>query len=287
MSELLSMDEPRKRFAAMMSGLDIHYDLGEGHPLLGRRMPDLDLVTADGPLRVFTLLHDARPVLLNLGEPGGFDITPWADRVQLIDAKYDGPWELPVLGAVTAPTAVLIRPDGYVAWVGDLARPGAPRRAHHLVRAAGCGVALHSRLWGGRVDRKARHPGRAVTGRTRMADRVLFISWGSPIPGREERGLEVFNDAIGICGRMQQEGRIEKFDVVLFRPNGELNGYIQLHGSEEQLAAVREDEEFMGNTADASLVVNNLRHLDGATNDEVARQVGRYQEAVGRVPQAV
>ena len=119
MSELLSMDEPRKRIAAMMSGLDIHYDLGEGHPLLGRRMPDVDLVTAHGPLRVFTLLHDARPVLLNLGEPGGFDITPWADRVQLFDAQYVGLWELPALGAVTAPTAVLIRPDGYVAWVGD------------------------------------------------------------------------------------------------------------------------------------------------------------------------
>jgi hypothetical protein len=118
-SELLSMDEPRKRFAAEMSGLDIHYDLGEGHPLLGRRMPDLDLVTANGPLGVFTLLHDARPVLLNLGEPGDFDITPWADRVQLIDATYPGTWELPVFGAVTAPTAVLIRPDGYIAWVGD------------------------------------------------------------------------------------------------------------------------------------------------------------------------
>ncbi len=118
-SELLSMDEPRKRFAAMMSGLDIHYDLGEGHPLLGRRMPDLDLVTADGPLRVFTLLHDARPVLLNLGDPGGFDITPWADRVRMVDAQCVGLWELPALGAVTAPTAVLIRPDGYVAWVGD------------------------------------------------------------------------------------------------------------------------------------------------------------------------
>jgi 3-(3-hydroxy-phenyl)propionate hydroxylase len=118
-SELLSMDEPRKRFAAMMSGLDIHYDLGEGHPLLGRRMPDLDLVTANGPLRVFTVLHDARPVLLNLGEPGGFDITPWADRVHLIDAKYAGNWELPVLGQVTAPAAVLIRPDGYIAWAGD------------------------------------------------------------------------------------------------------------------------------------------------------------------------
>ncbi|MGH2866122.1 MAG: FAD-dependent monooxygenase [Solirubrobacteraceae bacterium] len=126
LSELLSMDEPRTRFAAMMSGLDIHYDLGEGHPLLGRRMPDLDLVTADGPLRVFTLLHDAKPVLLNLGEPGGFAITPWTDRVQLIDATCDGPWELPALGAVTAPTAVLIRPDGYVAWVGEPADPGLP-----------------------------------------------------------------------------------------------------------------------------------------------------------------
>jgi 3-(3-hydroxy-phenyl)propionate hydroxylase len=125
-SELLSMDEPRKRFAAMMSGLDIHYDLGEGHPLLGCRMPDLDLVTANGPLRVFTLLHPAQPVLLNLGEPGGFDSTPWADRVQLIDATYTGRWELPVLGAVTAPTAVLIRPDGYVAWVGDRTHLGLP-----------------------------------------------------------------------------------------------------------------------------------------------------------------
>jgi 2-polyprenyl-6-methoxyphenol hydroxylase-like FAD-dependent oxidoreductase len=123
-TELLSMDEPRTRFAAMMSGLDIHYDLGEGHPLLGRRMPDLDLVTADGPLRVFTLLHDARPVLLNLGESGSLDITPWADRVQLIEAEYTGVWELPVLGAVSAPTAVLIRPDGHVAWVGDLTQLG-------------------------------------------------------------------------------------------------------------------------------------------------------------------
>jgi 3-(3-hydroxy-phenyl)propionate hydroxylase len=124
MSVLLSMDEPRKHIAGMMSGLDIRYDLGEGHPLLGRRMPDLDLITANGPLRVFTLLHDARPVLLNLGEPGGFDITPWADRVQLIDAKYVGTWELPVLGAVTAPTAVLIRPDGHVAWVGAVTDAG-------------------------------------------------------------------------------------------------------------------------------------------------------------------
>jgi 3-(3-hydroxy-phenyl)propionate hydroxylase len=126
MSELLSMDEPRKRVAAMISGLDIHYDLGEGHPLLGRRVPDLDLDTTGGPRRVFTLLHNARPVLLNLGEPGGFDITPWVDRVEMIDAKCVAPWELPVLGAVTAPTAVLIRPDGYVGWVGDLTHAGLP-----------------------------------------------------------------------------------------------------------------------------------------------------------------
>ena len=125
-SELASIDEARKRLAAIRLGLDIHYDLGEGHPLLGRRMPDLDLVTADGPHRVFELLHDAKPVLLHLGEPGGLDITPWADRVGLIDASYQGEWELPVLGAVAAPAAVLIRPDGYVAWVGDGTQRGLP-----------------------------------------------------------------------------------------------------------------------------------------------------------------
>jgi 3-(3-hydroxy-phenyl)propionate hydroxylase len=118
-AELLGLDEPRRRLAGMMSGLDVQYDLGEGHPLLGRRMPDLDLVTTNAPLRAFTLLHDARPVLLNLGEPDAFDITPWANRVRLIDADYAGTWELPVLGPVTAPSGVLIRPDGYVAWVGD------------------------------------------------------------------------------------------------------------------------------------------------------------------------
>ena len=118
-SEVAGMDEPRKKLAGRISGLDIHYDLGEGHPLLGRRMPDLDVGTSDGPLRVFELLHGARPLLLNLGEPAGMDITPWADRVQAIDASYDGEWELPVLGEVSAPTAALVRPDGYVAWVGN------------------------------------------------------------------------------------------------------------------------------------------------------------------------
>ncbi len=119
MSELLAMEEPRKRYAAMMSGLDIHYDLGTGHPLLGRRMPDLDLRTAAGPRRVFTSLHRARPVLLNLGEPGALDLGPWAERVERVDAEYEGRWELPALGAVAAPAAVLIRPDGHVAWAGD------------------------------------------------------------------------------------------------------------------------------------------------------------------------
>jgi 3-(3-hydroxy-phenyl)propionate hydroxylase len=111
----------------MISGLDVHHDLGEGHPLLGRRMPDLDVQTADGPRRVFTLLHDARPVLLNLGEPGLFDISPWADRVRMVDARHDGVWELPVLGEVTSPPAVVIRPDGHVAWTGHLTDPELPR----------------------------------------------------------------------------------------------------------------------------------------------------------------
>jgi hypothetical protein len=118
-AELLRMDEPRKRYAGMMSGLDIHHDLGAGHPLLGRRMPDLEVIAEAGPRRVFTLLHAARPVLLNLGEPGALDAAPWADRVQRVDARYTGAWELPVLGTVSAPTAVLVRPDGHVAWVGE------------------------------------------------------------------------------------------------------------------------------------------------------------------------
>jgi 3-(3-hydroxy-phenyl)propionate hydroxylase len=123
-AELVSLDEARRHLAGMQSGLDIHYDLGEGHPQLGRRVPDLELVTADGPVRVFTLLHGARPVLLNLGEPGAIDAGAWADRVRLVDADYDGVWELPVLGEVAAPTAVLVRPDGHVAWVGEGADEG-------------------------------------------------------------------------------------------------------------------------------------------------------------------
>jgi 3-(3-hydroxy-phenyl)propionate hydroxylase len=120
----LKMDEPRKRLAGELSGLGIQYDLGEGHALLGRRMPDLDLVTVDGPLRVFSLLYEARPVLLNFGEPGAVDVALWSDRVRVIDAKYEGAWELPVIGVVAAPMAVLVRPDGYVAWVGEMTQVG-------------------------------------------------------------------------------------------------------------------------------------------------------------------
>ncbi|QOG18600.1 FAD-dependent monooxygenase [Bradyrhizobium sp. SEMIA] len=124
MFELLAMDEPRKRFGAMMSGLDIRYDLGEGHPLLGRRMPDLDLVIEGRPLRLFTLLHGAQGVLLNFGEARNFDIAPWTNRLSAINASYDGAWELPAIGQVNAPDAVLVRPDGHVAWVGDESESG-------------------------------------------------------------------------------------------------------------------------------------------------------------------
>jgi len=118
-SELAAMDEPRRALAGRHSGLDIRYDLGDGHPLLGRRMPDLELDTARGAVRVFELLHAAEPVLLDLGEPGALDPAGWQDRVRLVEARYEGDWELPVLGAVDPPSAVLIRPDGYVAWVGN------------------------------------------------------------------------------------------------------------------------------------------------------------------------
>jgi 3-(3-hydroxy-phenyl)propionate hydroxylase len=122
--DLLKMEEPRKRIAGMMSGLDIRYDLGEGHPLLGRRIPDLDVVTASGPRRIFSFLHNAQPLLLNFGAPPAADSASRSNHVQRVDATYNGTWELPVLGEVTAPDAVLIRPDGYVAWVGDGTREG-------------------------------------------------------------------------------------------------------------------------------------------------------------------
>jgi hypothetical protein len=118
-----------------------------------------------------------------------------------------------------------------------------------------------------------------------MADRMLFVGWATPVRGREERGLEVFNDAIGMYGRMQQDGRIERFDVVLLDPNPELNGYIELHGSAEQLAAVRTSEDFREMLTDAALVVDDVRLVEGAVNDGVARDMARYRDRVGRVAQ--
>ena len=118
-----------------------------------------------------------------------------------------------------------------------------------------------------------------------MADRVLFISWGTAVRGLEERGLEVFTEALGLLGRMQQDGRIESFDVVLFEPNGELNGYVTVHGRAAQVNALREDEEFVRNTADATLIVDGLRHIVGHTNEGVARRMAIYREAIANVPQ--
>ncbi|MEI2456734.1 FAD-dependent monooxygenase [Lysobacter firmicutimachus] len=121
---LLEAEEPRRRLAAQLSGLDIRYDLGEGHPLLGRRMPDLELSVDGGAMRVYALLHEARPVVLNFGAVGALAVADPVDRVRLVDARYDGPWELPVVGEVAAPSAVLVRPDGYVAWVGEGSEAG-------------------------------------------------------------------------------------------------------------------------------------------------------------------
>jgi hypothetical protein len=118
-----------------------------------------------------------------------------------------------------------------------------------------------------------------------MADRMLFIGWGTSVRGREERGVEVFNEAIGLYGRMQQEGRIEKFDVVLLGPNADLAGYIELYGSAEQLAAIRESEDYRRTLVDASLVVDGLRQIDGYANEAIAGQLALYQESIARVPQ--
>jgi aromatic ring hydroxylase-like protein len=118
-AKVMQMDEPRKWYSAMMSGLDVHYGAEGKHPLLGRRMPDLDIGTANGPTRLFNLLHQARPVLLNLDQTRPVAGIRQDGRVRLVDATFDGVCELPVIGVVPTPSAVLIRPDGHVAWVGE------------------------------------------------------------------------------------------------------------------------------------------------------------------------
>jgi hypothetical protein len=118
-----------------------------------------------------------------------------------------------------------------------------------------------------------------------MADHVLFISWNTPVRGAEQRGLEVFNETLMLYGRMQEEGRIERFEVMLFEPNTQINGCIQIFGSAEQLAAARQDEEFQRMTIAAALIVDDLSLIEGFANEGVARQMGLYQEAVAGVPQ--
>jgi hypothetical protein len=121
-----------------------------------------------------------------------------------------------------------------------------------------------------------------------MADRMLFVGWGATIAGREERALEVFNESIGFYGRCQQEGRIEGFDVILLEPHGGgLQGYVELHGSADQLSALREAEDFQRLLTDASLIVAELGVVSGFANEGVARQVGIYRDAIAQVPQAV
>jgi hypothetical protein len=138
MAEVMQMDAPRRWYTAMMSGLDICYDLGGGHALIGRRMPDLDIEAANGRTRVFTLLHEARPLLLNFAEPGSLSGGLWAERVKLVDARFDGMLELPVIGVVPTPAAILIRPDGHVAWVGD---------------GSGAGLADACEVWFGKPEK--------------------------------------------------------------------------------------------------------------------------------------
>lgn len=120
-----------------------------------------------------------------------------------------------------------------------------------------------------------------------MADRILFVGWGATIAGREERALEVFNESIGFYGRCEQEGKIEGFDVILLEPHGGgLGGYVELHGSADQLAALRENEEFQRLLLDAQMIVEELGVVGGFANEGVAQQVTMYQEAIAKVPQA-
>ncbi|MGZ4223778.1 MAG: hypothetical protein ACXVH3_22620 [Solirubrobacteraceae bacterium] len=120
-----------------------------------------------------------------------------------------------------------------------------------------------------------------------MADRLLFIGWGSPVRGAEQRALEAFNEAMGLLGRMQQDGRVESFEVSLLEPNSDLGGFVLVRGTADQITAVRADEEFRRNTVDASLSVDGIRHIEGVANEGVAQQMAMYQEAVAGVAQRV
>lgn len=120
-----------------------------------------------------------------------------------------------------------------------------------------------------------------------MADRLLFLGWDEVVRGREERAVEVFNECVGLYGRMQQEGRIERFDAVFLTPTGSgLQGYFEIHGTAEQIYACREDPEFQRAFLDATMIVDNMHMVDGYTNEGIARQMEMFQEAISKVPQA-
>jgi hypothetical protein len=118
-----------------------------------------------------------------------------------------------------------------------------------------------------------------------MADRMLFITWDLPVRGMEARAVEVFNEALGLMGRRQQEGKIESFDVALFAPTGDMGGYIIAKGSADQINALREDEEFVRNTLDSQMCVDGIRHIEGFAENAIAEQMALYNDAIARAPQ--
>jgi hypothetical protein len=119
-----------------------------------------------------------------------------------------------------------------------------------------------------------------------MADRVLFIGWGRPVRGREEKAVESFNDIVGLLGRMQQEGKMERFELVFLRPHGgDLGGCFICMGTAAQMDAIREDDDFRREMTRADLIVDGLGMIDGFTGEGIASQMELYNEAVSRVPQ--
>jgi hypothetical protein len=117
-----------------------------------------------------------------------------------------------------------------------------------------------------------------------MTDHMLFLGWGQVARGREERALEVFNESMGFYGRLQEGGRIDHFGVALLDPHaGDLSGYIEVHGSAAQLSALREDEEFRRLQADVSMIVDDLRIIDGRTGEGVGREMAIYADSIAKV----
>jgi hypothetical protein len=117
-----------------------------------------------------------------------------------------------------------------------------------------------------------------------MPDRAVFIGFGQPVRGREERAVDVFNDFVGLFGRMAAAGRIEDMDVTLLDLHGgDLGGFFMVHGSAEQCSALMMDEEFRRACVDASLIVDDFGVIGAATGTGVAEEMTRYSEAIHKV----